>query len=761
MRLLPTGARTGCGGYHILALGKAPERAGFWRGLFLSLVNYDDEVNDHLPLPGYIECDGLAISSPIYEMLVNEALPGSGIEPLTFWRCLSTLVNEFSVQNAELLEHRAELQARIDTWHKQRRGKPHHHDQYRAFLEQIGYLLPDIPDFAIDTQNVDPELAWVAGPQLVVPATNSRYVLNATNARWASLYDCLYGTDALGDPPARGAFDPVQGQKVIDWGRDFLDDAVALASGSHRNVEQYRVVKGNLEPPLAEPHKFVGYSGEPSEPNVVLLKNNGLHIEVHLDPKAPMGALDAASVSDLVIESAVTTIIDCEDSVATVDGQDKALVYRHWLGLMRGELSADVTKGAETFTRRLAPDRQYITGAGEPLTLPGRALLLNRNVGLLLKTSAVLDAEGNEVFEGLLDAAVTVLCAVHDLNKTASPRNSRCGSIYVVKPKLHGPREVAFASAVFERIEQLLGLPAQTVKIGVMDEERRTTVNLKQCIQEVADRIVFINTGFLDRSGDEIHTSMSAGVFPPKIAMKSQGWLNAYENWNVDVGLACGMPGHGQIGKGMWAMPDHMAAMLEEKITHPKAGASCAWVPSPSAATLHATHYHRVDVSERQVELADTGRRAHLDDILSIPVVDHRFTDAQVQGEIENNAQGILGYVVRWVNDGIGCSKVPDIDDVALMEDRATCRISSQHMANWLYHGVVDEERVIRTMKKMALVVDSQNADDPSYVAMGPDFDGLAFKAACELVLSGAQQPSGYTDPILHSFRREAKQRQT
>ena len=711
----------------------------------------------------------LQVSHELDSFLKNEVLPGIDVEADSFWSAFEKILQEFGGRNKALLDKRKEIQKQIEEWHISRKGEPHNQDEYIEFLKKIDYLIDEGEDFEITTTNVDSEIREVAGAQLVVPVMNARFSLNAANARWGSLYDALYGTDMIseeGGAERSGPYNPARGDKVIEFSKDFLDESVPLQSGNYKDVTGFKVENGDLviafsdqsSGSLSDKSQFIGYKGDPDNPASILFKNNNLHIDIQIDPEDSIGKDDPANIKDVVLESAVTTIQDLEDSVAAVDAEDKSLAYRNWLGLMKGDLKETFVKGDKEMTRSLNGDRSYTGKDDSEITLPGRSVLLVRNVGHLMTNPAILDVDGNEVPEGIMDAMFTICIAKHDLQKEGKTANSRTGSIYIVKPKMHGPEEVQFTCDLFERVEELLGLDPLTVKVGIMDEERRTTVNLKECIRVAKDRVIFINTGFLDRTGDEIHTSMEAGPVIPKAQMKQQPWINAYEDWNVDVGLETGFKGKAQIGKGMWAMPDEMLGMYQSKSMHPEAGANCAWVPSPTAATLHAIHYHQISVSDKQNELLSRPR-ASLEDILSIPVMENpeSLSAEDIQSELDNNCQGILGYVVRWIDLGVGCSKVPDINNVGLMEDRATCRISSQHIANWLHHGLCSEEQVIETMKKMAVVVDQQNEGDPEYINMSPSFEGIAFSAAVDLAIKGRTQPSGYTEPILHSKRLDFK----
>ena len=718
-------------------------------------------------MSGRIEKNGLSIDEKLVTFIESEAFPGTGVDVQKFWQGFAEIVEKLGPKNKTLLQKREDIQSKIDKYHITR-GQDIDIEDYKSFLYDIGYLVPEGENFKIDTSNVDEEIADLCGPQLVVPIMNARYALNAANARWGSLYDAFYGTDAMGDLPPKGGYSNDRGDKVISNAKAHLDKVAPLDSNNWHEISEINVVEGQLilsvnekEVSLLNKNQFVGYIQNNNSINEVILLKNGLHIRILIDPDHVIGKNDKANISDIILEAAITTIMDCEDSVAAVDGEDKVLAYKNWLGLMKGDLTEDLEKSGKIITRRLNQDIKYTNTEGKESILKGRSLMLNRNVGHLMTNPSVLDSSGNEVGEGLIDAMCTTLIAMHDLSKSEGMRNSIKGSVYIVKPKMHGPEEVAFTEEIFSHVENILGLPLNTVKIGIMDEERRTSANLKECIRSAKSRVAFINTGFLDRTGDEIHTSMEAGPFMRKGDMKSTDWIKSYEERNVDIGLDCGLQGKAQIGKGMWAMPDLMQDMLEQKIAHPKAGANCAWVPSPTAATLHAMHYHIVNVFDVQNDIIKVGSRGTLNDLLKIPVADgHNWSNEDIKQEIENNAQGILGYVVRWVDQGVGCSKVPDIHNIGLMEDRATCRISSQALSNWLHHKIVTEEQVMDSMKKMATVVDNQNKNDTNYISMSPSYDTIAFKAACDLVFKGRVQPSGYTEPVLHARRIELKNKE-
>ena len=741
--------------------------------IFTKLVSLLKSETEMVPNPtdnsARVKYGGLHVSKELDKFLRDEVVTGINIQPSLFWKSLESILDTFGPKNIELLAKRESLQKQIDNWHIERKGQEHNAPEYKNFLKEIGYLLEEGDDFSIETSDVDPEIKTVAGPQLVVPVSNARFALNAANARWGSLYDALYGTDLISEDDGSersGGYNPVRGNKVIAFAKNFLNETVPLKEGYYEDATSFMILGESLQVELSDgtrselknTNQYIGFAGDPNNPRGILLKNNNLHLEIQIDKDHNIGMEDLAGIKDVLLESAITTIQDCEDSVAAVDASDKVLVYRNWLGLMKGDLQETFTKGNSEMTRSLNPDRSYTLKDGKELSLPGRSLMLVRNVGHLMTNPAVLDKDGNEIPEGILDAMFTICIAKHDLEKSNAISNSRKGSIYIVKPKMHGPKEVKFTCDLFAAVEKELSMKPLCVKVGIMDEERRTTVNLKECIRIAKDRVIFINTGFLDRTGDEIHTSMEAGPMVPKDQMKQQPWIAAYEDWNVDTGLQTGFKGKAQIGKGMWAMPDEMLEMFKAKIMHPKAGANCAWVPSPTAASLHVMHYHKILVGDEQESLKSR-TRASLDDILSIPIMEDptTLTPSEIQNELDNNAQGILGYVVRWVDSGVGCSKVPDINNIGLMEDRATCRISSQHIANWLHHAICSEEQVIETMKKMAIIVDEQNSHDDTYQNMAPDYNGYAFTAALDLAIKGRTQPSGYTEPILHAKRLEYK----
>ena len=741
--------------------------------IFTKLVSLLKSETEMIPNPiddlARVRYGGLHVSKELDNFLRDELVPGINIQPSLFWKSLESILDTFGPKNLELLAKRESLQKQIDNWHLERKGQEHNAPEYKNFLKEIGYLLEEGDDFSIETCDVDPEIKTIAGPQLVVPVSNARFALNAANARWGSLYDALYGTDVISEEDGAersGGYNPARGNKVIAFAKNFLNETVPLKNGSYEDAISFMILGESLQVELSngtrselkDTNQYIGYAGDASHPTGILFKNNNLHLEVQIDKDHNIGMEDPAGIKDVLVESAITTIQDCEDSVAAVDAADKVIVYRNWLGLMKGDLKESFMKGGSQMTRSLNPDRVYTTKDNKKLNLPGRSLMLVRNVGHLMTNPAVLDKDGNEIPEGILDAMFTICISKHDLERTGNYSNSRKGSIYIVKPKMHGPKEVKFTCELFAAVEKELSIKPLSVKVGIMDEERRTTVNLKECIRIAKDRVIFINTGFLDRTGDEIHTSMEAGPMIPKAEMKQQPWISAYEDWNVDTGLQTGFKGKAQIGKGMWAMPDEMLEMYNTKAMHPSAGANCAWVPSPTAASLHVIHYHQILVSSEQESIA-LRPKASLDDILTIPVMSdpETLSAENIQTELDNNAQGILGYVVRWIDSGVGCSKVPDINNVGLMEDRATCRISSQHIANWLHHDLCSKDQVIETMKKMAVIVDEQNAGDNTYKNMAPSFDGAAFIAACDLAIEGRTQPSGYTEPILHAKRLEFK----